>query len=148
MFILGLRTSARVGADAPDSDQPFLSRFGLKVQQDNGKYALSALGGRFRRAEPSGAAGRELVRRRRRQPDRRAGDCARGREDRPRRRRARQDAQQRRDEQREQIRRLAAAGHSRDASLVLANAGKGRVVGYFDRNTFFNLTAPARTSRD
>src|SRR5262249_53400302 len=29
--------------------------------------------------------------------------------------------------------------NSRDSSLVLVNAGKGRIVGYFDRNTFFNL---------
>src|SRR5207237_106664 len=32
------------------------------------------------------------------------------------------------------------AVNSRDASLVLGNAGRGPVVGVSDRNTFFNLT--------
>ena len=80
------RTSARNWRDAPDSDQAFLARFGLIVNQDNGTYALTRAGGDFAAPTHPVLRGVDVVRRRRRQPDRRPGDAAAGRVDRAHRR--------------------------------------------------------------
>ena len=76
-------------ADASDSDQPFLSRFGLTVNQDNGTYPLDALRRRLRRPRPPAARGRERLRRRGRDADhrQRRRHHGRGRRGHPRRRR-------------------------------------------------------------
>src|SRR5436190_408420 len=125
--------------DASDSDQPFLSRFGLTMQQDNGRYALTRSGGDFAvpghplligvnsfdgegvspvlvpTTPPAGVKITRLV----------------GARDKTRNNDGTSAAS-----------RFAGSLRpvtSRDASLVLANAGRGRVATFFDRNTFFNL---------
>ena len=124
--------------DAPDSDQPFLSRFGLKMNQDNGVYALTRGGGDFAvpghpvlmnvnsfdgegvspvvvpTTPPAGVKITRLVgaRDKTRNND---GTSASNR-----------------------FAGSLRAVNSRDASVVLANAGRGRVATFFDRNTFFN----------
>jgi hypothetical protein len=124
--------------DAPDSDQPFLSRFGLSVQQDNGKYALTRAAGDFATANhpvlfgvsafdgegvspivvpaipPAGVTITRVVGARDKTRNNDGASAA------------------------NKFAGSLRAVTSRDASLVLANAGRGRVVGYFDRNTFFN----------
>ena len=125
--------------DAPDSDQPFLSRFGLVVQQDNGKYPLTRAGGDFAAAShpilfgvnsfdgegvspivvpatpPAGVKILRVVG---------ARDKTRN-----------NDGTSASNKYAGTLRPVT----SRDGSLVLANAGRGRLAGFFDRNTFFNL---------
>lgn len=124
--------------DAPDSDQAFLSRFGLIVNQDNGTYALTRAGGDFAAPEhpllrgvdafdgegvspfvipetpPPGVTIERVV----------------GARD-----QTRNNDGVNPDENFAGSLRPAGA---RDGSLVVAHAGLGRVVGFFDRNTFFN----------
>jgi hypothetical protein len=124
--------------DAPDSDQQFLSRYGLKMQQDTSVYTLTRTGGDFAvpghpvlmnvnsfdgegvspvvvpTTPPTGVKITRLV--------------------------------GARDKTRNNDGTLASnkfagsvrAVNSRDASVVLANAGNGRIATFFDRNTFFN----------
>ncbi|XAM00592.1 hypothetical protein OT109_04210 [Phycisphaeraceae bacterium D3-23] len=127
-------------ADAPDSDRPFLERFGLTVNQDHGTYTLDRADGEFTLPDhpilqgvdtfdgegvtpitvpadpadlPEGVAVQVLV-------------PAQG-----------------------QVRRNHAPfGHKnlgpttdatpQDAALLTATIDQGRLVGFFDRNTFFN----------
>jgi hypothetical protein len=124
--------------DAPDSDQPFLSRFGLTVNQDNGVYAVTRAGGDFAAPDhpvldgvdafdgegvspitipataPAGVTITRVV----------------GARDRFR----RNDGTSAELRFRGSLRPVT----DREAALVLANAGAGRVAAYFDRNTFFN----------
>jgi hypothetical protein len=124
--------------DAPDSDQAFLARFGLIVNQDNGTYTLRRTAGDFATADhpilrnvdefdgegvspvviatnpPAGVTVTRV-----------AG--ARG--------------QTRNNDGVDPAENFAGSLRdvtARDASLAVAHAGRGRVVYYFDRNTFFN----------
>ncbi len=126
-------------ADASDSDQPFLSRFGLTVNQDNGTYPLERSAGDFDAPDhpllrgvsvfdgegvtpitvsdaATTAAGVEatLVAGAKDQVRRNAGSLG-NRNQGP-----------------------TTAATAEDAALLAAEAGAGRVVGLFDRNTFFN----------
>jgi len=124
--------------DAPDSDQAFLSRFGLKVQQDNGVYALTRAGGDFAKpthpvlfgvdsvdgegvsplvvpaTPPAGVRIERIVGARTKTRDNNGASAS--------------------NKFQGTLRNVTAS----DASLVFATTGKGRVVGFFDRNTFFN----------
>src|SRR5688572_22168483 len=129
--------------DAPDSDQPFLGRFGLTVNQDNGTYARTRGGGDFAAPDhpvlgevdafdgegvspittpataPAGVTITRVV-----------SATAPGANNRV-----------RRNDGTSAELRFRGSLHpatDREAALVLANAGAGRVAGYFDRNTFFN----------
>jgi hypothetical protein len=125
--------------DAPDSDMRFLPRFGLSVQQDNGVYALTRAGGDFAVANhpvligvnsfdgegvsplvvpATPPAGMKIVR-------------VVGARDKTR----NNDGTSASNKFAGSLRPVT----SKDASLVLANTGKGRVAGFFDRNTFFNV---------
>ncbi|MGB7161259.1 MAG: hypothetical protein WBD40_24585, partial [Tepidisphaeraceae bacterium] len=119
-------------ADAPTSDQQFLDRFGLTVNQDNGVYSLTRTGGDFAAADhpvligvdefdgegvspvvvpqtpPAGVTITRVVGART-QTRNNNGDPG-------------------------SLRPVT----NRDAALVLATVGDGRVATYFDRNTFFN----------
>jgi F5/8 type C domain len=120
--------------DAPSSDQPFMSRFGLIMNQDNGVYTLDRALGDYvvanhpillgvnqfdgegvspitinGAANPAGVVRTVLAK------------------------------------AKNQVRlpngvNLGAtrASNASDGSLVIAEAGSGRVAGHFDRNTFFN----------
>jgi len=119
--------------DAPNSDQAFLNRYGIIVHQDRGFYTLKRNNGDFlipnhpilngvnsfegegvspfklANTIPSGVTVQKIVRAK----DKvrlNDGPCT-GR-----------------------IRNV----NNGDLSLITATAGRGRVVGYFDRNTFFN----------
>ena len=124
--------------DAPDSDQAFLARYGLIVNQDNGVYALTRAGGDFAvpnhpvlngvdvfdgegvsplvvpEAPPPGVSILRVVGARDKTRNNDGVDPA------------------------ENYAGSLRPVTDRDAALVLANAGRGRVAGYFDRNTFFN----------
>ena len=124
--------------DAPDSDQPFLGRFGLTVNQDNGVYPLTRAGGDFAAADhpvldgvdsfdgegvspitvPAAAPAGVTI-------TRVAGV---------------RDRFRRNDGTSEELRFRGSLRPvtDREAALVLANVGAGRVAAYFDRNTFFN----------
>lgn len=124
--------------DAADSDQAFLARYGIVVNQDTGTYALSRAAGDFAIADhpilrgvnvfdgegvspfvvpetpPPGVAITRVVAAREKTRNNDGVDPANN---------------------------FAGSVRdvtSRDASLVTAQAGLGRVIGYFDRNTFFN----------
>jgi hypothetical protein len=124
--------------DAPDSDQPFLSRFGFVMNQDRGTYSVSRGGGdflvgshpilsgidtidgegvspiRLADAAPDGVFRQILVRARNLTRDNDGTSSA------------------------NQFQGTGRAVDLRDGAVVLATAGIGRVVGHFDRNTFFN----------
>lgn len=123
-------------ADAPDSDQAFLDRFGLRINQDSGTYAISRAGGEFLLPDhpvfagvnafdgegvspavllspPSGVAHVLLARA---EGTTRANAPPFG-------------------AQNQGALRVVAAN---DAALVLGSAGTGRFAVHFDRNTFFN----------
>jgi hypothetical protein len=120
--------------DAPSSDQPFLSRFGLIMNQDNGTYSLDRTASDYlvpthpilagvnqfdgegvspitidTNANPAGVTRTILAR-------------------------AKNQLRQPNGINQGTIRAVTA----NDGSLVIALAGSGRVVGHFDRNTFFN----------
>src|SRR5688572_25593516 len=124
--------------DAPGSDQAFLNRLGLKMQQDHGVYALSRAGGHFASpnhpvlwgvnqfdgegvspivvpAKPPPGVKIERIVAARNQTRDNNGTSATNR-----------------------YQGTLRAVTSLDASLVFAYAGRGRVAGFFDRNTFFN----------
>src|SRR5688500_3583311 len=124
--------------DAPDSDQPFLARFGLTVNQDNGVYPLTRAAGDF------AAAGHPVLD---------GVDSFDGEGVSPitipataqtgvtiTRVVGVRDKYRRNDETSEELRFRGSLRPvtDREAALVLANAGAGRVAAYFDRNTFFN----------
>jgi hypothetical protein len=119
--------------DASDSDQPFLDRFGLTMNQDRGTYAITpdeyvvpdhpifeGVAGfdgegvtpiTVNAVLPDGVTVQVLARAEG-QVARNVGDgSSRG---------------------------AATAATELDAAVVLASLGDGRVVGHFDRNTFFN----------
>ena len=125
-------------ADAPNSDQQFLNRFGLTVDQDNGQYTLRRDAGDFTTPAhpvlidvnafdgegvspirlpatlPAGVALVPLARAKGTTFDNNPASAANNSRGTPR------------------------PVDSRDASLVLGNAGGGRFAAFFDRNTFFN----------
>jgi len=124
-------------ADAPNSDNQFLSRYGLAFNQDNGQYALSRSAGDFVQPNAAVLIGVNTFDGEGVSPihlNTSPGDIARTRivaakgttyDNNP----------------------TSTANHSRgtarpvtsaDGSLVLANVGAGRVAAFFDRNTFFN----------
>ncbi|MBB6442955.1 DUF4350 domain-containing protein [Phycisphaera mikurensis] len=126
-------------ADASDSDQPFLDRFGLVVNQDRGTYAIEQAAGEFLLpdhpllrgvdrfdgegvtpitvdAAAAAAAGVTV-------------EVLATAEGSVRRNRGPFGANQRGP---------ATPATAEDAVLLAAQAGAGRVVGLFDRNTFFN----------
>jgi hypothetical protein len=127
--------------DAADSDQSFLARFGLLVNQDNGTYALNRADGHFIAADhpvldgvnsfdgegvsplivpataaqsPPGVTITRVAAARNQTRNNDGVDPA------------------------ENYAGSLRPVNSRDASLVVAHAGAGRVAAYFDRNTFFN----------
>ncbi len=124
--------------DSPDSDTQFLSRFGLKTNQDNGTYSLKRSSGDFAAANhpilfgvnefdgegvspivipsnaPSGVTITKIAGARQTTLNNNgtsSGNLYQG---------------------------TSRAVNALDSSLVVANAGAGRLAGYFDRNTFFN----------
>ncbi len=124
-------------ADAPESDRPFLERFGLTVNQDHGTYTLDRDRGDYLLPDHPLLAG----------VDRFDGEGV--------------TPITVQDEQPEGVRvdiLVAAKGNvrrnhgpfgdrrlgpttpatGRDAVLLAATIGEGRLIGYFDRNTFFN----------
>src|SRR5687768_15942684 len=124
--------------DAADSDQAFLSRFGLKMQQDYGVYALNRTAGDFARpthpvlfgvdtfdgegvspivvpaTPPAGVRIERIVGARTKTRDNNGTSAS--------------------NRYQGTLRNVT----SSDASLVFATTGRGRVAGFFDRNTFFN----------
>ncbi|MEA2707788.1 MAG: hypothetical protein QOF78_389 [Phycisphaerales bacterium] len=125
--------------DSPDSDQAFLARYGLVVNQDTSTYAVSRALGHFivpshpilnsveafdgeginpivmpAAAPPPGVTITRVVAARNNTRNNDGVDPA------------------------ENFAGSIRHTTSRDAALVLANAGRGRIAGYFDRNTFFN----------
>ncbi|WP_109433816.1 family 16 glycosylhydrolase [Aquimarina sp. AU119] len=122
--------------DAPNSDQNFLSRYGIIVNQDQGTYALRRTSGDFVNGShpilngvnvfdgegvspftventiPTGVTVQRLVKVKGnlRQNNRTGGNCQG----------------------------TSRGSGNKDAVLVVASAGSGRVVGHYDRNTFFN----------
>lgn len=126
-------------ADSASSDQPFLGRFGLTVNQDNGVVTtLRRSAGDFAvpdhpvlagvdafegegvstfivpRVAPPGTTITRLVAARGQTRDLDGDDAA------------------------SRFQGSLRPVNGRDASVVLVNAGAGRVAAYFDRNTFFN----------
>ena len=125
--------------DSPDSDQQFLSRFGMVVNQDNGVYSLTRSGGDFIQPNdpvlrgvnsfdgegvspvivpttpPPGVSVLRVVRAKGQTRNNDAIDSA------------------------NKYQGSLRAVTDRDAALVLARAGRGKVAYYFDRNTFFNV---------
>lgn len=122
-------------ADAPTSDQPFLTPYGLEMHQDLGTYAPSRAGGDFTAAgeahpildgvarftgegvsplriveEVPGVTATVLVRAQGRV---RRNDNPEGRG-------------------------TTTSATENDGALVVAEVGEGRLAGHFDRNTFFN----------
>ncbi len=120
--------------DAPSSDQPFLTRFGLIMNQDNGTYSLTRSAGDYlapthpillgvnqfdgegvspitinTNVNPAGVV-RTIIAR------------------------AKTQLRQPNGVNQGSLRAVTA----NDGSLVVAVAGSGRVAGHFDRNTFFN----------
>jgi hypothetical protein len=124
--------------DAPDSDQAFLARYGVVVNQDAGTYALTRTDGHFVAADhpvlagvdvfdgegvspfvmpvtpPAGVTLTRLVAARNQTRNNDGADPA------------------------ENFAGSLRATNSRDASLFVGNVARGRFAGYFDRNTFFN----------
>lgn len=126
--------------DAPDSDQPFLTRFGLRVNQDEGTYSLIRTNGDFpnpthpllvgvnqfdgegvspfvlnQLPTPPGTTLTKLAIAKgntRNNNGTNPGNNFQG---------------------------SSRAVTTNDAALVAIEAGNGRVIGHFDRNTFFNL---------
>ena len=125
-------------ADSPTSDNAFLARYGMAFNQDNGQYTLSRSGGDFARPDEPilfgvdafDGEGVSPIRLAATAPDgvtvrRVAGAKGTTYDNNP-------------SSMANDSRGAARAVDSRDASLVLANAGVGRVAAFFDRNTFFN----------
>ncbi|MFK7962028.1 MAG: hypothetical protein AB8G96_16055 [Phycisphaerales bacterium] len=124
--------------DAPTSDQPFLDRFGLIMNQDRGTYGICRGDGDFfvvgiDQGDHPILAGIECFDGEGVSPVSLADTVPPGV-----RRRILSNAEG-------QVRRNTSEGQGPsspatddDASLVIALAGRGRVVGHFDRNTFFN----------
>jgi hypothetical protein len=121
--------------DASSSDQPFLTRFGLVMNQDNGTYSLNRNASDYlvathpifagvnsfdgegvspisidTGANPAGVTRTILAR-------------------------AKQEVRVPNGTNQGSTR----AANANDGSLVIAEAGSGRIAGHFDRNTFFNV---------
>jgi hypothetical protein len=124
-------------ADAPNSDQQFLDRFGLGVHQDNGTYSLTRAGGDFLVAghpiltgvNTFDGEGVSPLFVKQQRDDVMTSVLVRAKQN------VRLNAPPL-GNQRIGTTRAANAG---DASLLVALAGTGRIAGHFDRNTFFNL---------
>ena len=125
-------------ADASNSDQPFLSRFGLTMNQDNGTYSLQRSSGEFLVPDHPILAGVdrfdgegvtpitvgtelpegveiEILALAKGSVRRNSGDFGSNNQG------------------------PTTSATDRDAVLLAATIGEGRLVGHFDRNTFFNL---------
>ena len=124
-------------ADASDSDQPFLDRFGLVANQDNGTYPLGRAAGDFDLPDHPLLEGVAAFDGEGVTPITVADAAGLG------------VAVEAVASAKGQVRRNAEpfGGRNRgpttpatelDAVLLAAEAGRGRVVGFFDRNTFFN----------
>ena len=133
LLVISDANFGRNWGDAPDSDQQFLDRFGLIMNQDQGTYTLNRSASDFlvpdhpilegvRSFDGEGVSpimiSEEGV------PNVRTTILARARGN-------------------TRVNNRYTQGSSRqtseaDGSLVIAEAGTGRVVGHFDRNTFFN----------
>lgn len=118
--------------DAPSSDQAFLTRFGLAVNQDKGTYALTRSAGDFRAPSHPILAGVNAIDGEGVSPGVRVSPVAGV---------TAQVIVGARDTTRNNNR--AGKGTDRpvtenDGALVVAEAGLGRVAIHFDRNTFFN----------
>ena len=126
-------------ADSANSDQPFLGRFGLTVNQDNGVVTtLRRSAGDFVVPDHPVLAGVDefegegvstFIVPRVAPPDTRITRlvAARG-----------QTRDLNGDDPATRFQGSLRPVNARDASVVLVNAGAGRVAAYFDRNTFFN----------
>ena len=123
-------------ADASDSDQPFLSRFGLRANQDRGTYAITRDIGEFLVPDHPIFAGVDAFDGEGVTPITVEG----GVEDVEITVLARAEGQVMRNRPPfgNDQRGPSTPATDQDAALVVAEAGEGRVVGYFDRNTFFN----------
>ena len=125
-------------ADSPNSDNAFLARYGMAFNQDNGQYTLSRSAGDFKLPNepilfgvdafdgegvspihvastiPTGVTVRRVVGAQGTTYDNNPSSSA------------------------NHSRGTARPVNNQDVTLVLANAGAGRVAAFFDRNTFFN----------
>jgi Dockerin type I domain/Bacterial Ig-like domain len=124
-------------ADASNSDQPFLSRFGVTVYQDNGTYALNRNQNDFLVADHPIFAGvnsfdgegvSPFFVSNSNVPGVSISLLARAKQQ------VRLNSPPFGDRQIGNTRAAAAT----DASLIVGTVGSGRIAGHFDRNTFFN----------
>ena len=124
--------------DAPDSDQPFLARYGVIVNQDNGTYPLERSAGDFIAPDHpilrnidifDGEGVSPFV-----VPAVAPPDVAITRVVGARSQTRNNDGVDPAENFAGSLRPVTAS----DASLVTINVGRGRVAGFFDRNTFFN----------
>ncbi len=127
--------------DAPDSDQQFLDRFGLVMQQDRGTYALERAAGDFIVPDHPILAGVDSFDGEGVSPGVVPATDVQGVET-TLLVRAKPGAQTRDNN--------GNPGSSRpvgpaDAALAIATAGEGRLAIHFDRNTFFNLGGAGTT---
>ena len=124
--------------DAPDSDQAFLARYGLIVNQDNGTYPLQRAAGDFivpthpilRGVDVFDGEGvSPIVVPVTPPPDMFIQRVVGARD------------QTRNNDGADPVENFSGSLRpvtSQDASLVTVNVGRGRIAAYFDRNTFFN----------
>lgn len=120
-------------SDAADSDQAFLDRYGLVMHQDQGQYALTRAAGDFVAPDHPLFAGVNAFDGEGVSPIEVVGGVDGVTYEIL----ARAEGQTRLND------RTGSAGTSRaaglnDAAVVIAEVGPGRVIGHFDRNTFFN----------
>ena len=127
-------------ADAPDSDQPFLGRFGLAVNQDHGTYTLDRADGEFALPDHPILQGVDTFDGEGVTPisvPQDQGDLPEG---------VHIDilvhaqGQVRRNHGPFGDKNLGPTtpATDRDAALLTATVGEGRLIAFFDRNTFFN----------
>lgn len=125
-------------ADAANSDQQFLNRFGLVVNQDHGQYVLDRDTGDFSGGSHPILAGIEQIDGEGVSPLRAADNVASGISI----RRLVGARDQTNDNngtaEVDDSRGTRRAVNNRDSTLIVATVGSGRVAGHFDRNTFFN----------
>lgn len=124
-------------ADAPSSDNAFLSRYGMAFNQDDGQYTLRRSAGDFVSDEAilrgvSAFDGEGVS------PVRLAGTTADGVTPRRVVRARGNTVDNNPTSSANNSRGTSRAVDGRDAVLALANADAGRVAAFFDRNTFFN----------
>jgi len=124
-------------ADASDSDQPFLDRFGLTVNQDRGTYSLTRDDGEFRDPDHPILAGVDRFDGEGVTPITVNENLPAGVDVTI---LARAEGQVRRNQPPFGNRNAGPSTPAgpNDAALLAATVGLGRIVGHFDRNTFFN----------